>query len=79
MTEIRKAAGNTIRSLDQYINDLTYDIELLEKVNHTLGATFKEFEIEHSYKCIMRQQLIDLKKNLIDIINLNKQTENAIK
>lgn len=79
MTEIRKAASNTIRSLDQYINDLTYDIELLEKVKNTLGATFRELEIEHSYKCITRQQLIDLKKNLIDIINLDKQAENAIK
>lgn len=79
MTEIRKAADNAIRSLDQYINDITYDIELIEKVIHTLGATFGEFEIEHSYKCIIRQQLIDMKKNLIDIINLEKQAENAIK
>lgn len=36
-------------------------------------------DIEKEYKCIIQRQLIDMKKNLIDIINLEKQAENAIK
>lgn len=44
-----------------------------------LSDTCLELHVEKEYKCIIRQQLIDMKKNLIDIINLEKQAENAIK
>lgn len=44
-----------------------------------LGGAGLELHIEKEYKCIIRQQLIDMKKNLIDISNLDKQAENAIK
>lgn len=52
---------------------------MIERCEEQLGDACLELHIEKEYKCIIRQQLIDMKKNLIDIINLEKQAENAIK
>lgn len=79
MKEIRIASSNTLYRIDAYIADIERDIDMIERCEEQLGDACLELHIEKEYKCIIRQQLIDMKKNLIDIINLEKQAENAIK
>lgn len=79
MKEIRVASANTLYRIDTYIADIERDIDMIERCEKQLGDACLELHIEKEYKCIIRQQLIDMKKNLIDIINLEKQAENAIK
>lgn len=79
MKEIRIASANTLYRIDTYIADIERDIDMIERCEKQLSDTCLELHVEKEYKCIIRQQLIDMKKNLIDIINLEKQAENAIK
>lgn len=79
MKEIRVASANTLYRINTYIADIERDIDMIERCEKQLGDTCLELHIEKEYKCIIRQQLIDMKKNLIDIINIEKQAENATK
>ena len=79
MKEIRIASANTLYRIDAYIADIERDIDMIERCEEQLGDGCLELHIEKEYKCIIRQYLIDMKKNLIDTINLEKQAENAIK
>ena len=78
MKEIRIAVNNTLLCLDAYINDLDYDISTLRKLEMAYYDE-KEYTIEKAYIEIARQRLIDLKKNLIDIVNLDKHAEMQLK
>lgn len=79
MKETRIAATNTLYRIDAYIADIERDIDMIERCEKKFGETCLELDIEKEYKYIIRQQLIDMKKNLIDIINLEKNSGNAIK
>lgn len=77
MKEIRTASANTLLKVELYIRDLENDIETLGKIEKIVGKTCLEFTLEKEYKSILRQQLIDTKKGLIDMINIAKQAERS--
>ena len=78
MKEIRIAVNNTLLCLDSYINDLECDVNMLRELEIAYRDK-KEYAIEKAYKEIICQNLINFKKELIDIVNIDKHAENCMK
>ena len=76
MKEIRIASANAIFRLNTYIADIECDIDMIERCKKDVyngGKVRLQLEVEQKYKCVIRQQLVDIKKKLIDMINIDKQ------
>ena len=74
MREIRVALSNTVRMLDLQLDIINHDIEMLDeilKIDHDR----LDIKAEKSYKRIIRQQLSEAKRNLINSINIERKAE----
>ena len=75
MREIRVALSNTVRMLDIQLDIVNHDIEMLNEITK-IDNDRLDIKAEKHYKHVIRQNLIDIKKSLIDSITLERQEEN---
>ena len=74
MREIRIALSNTVRMLDLQLDIINHDIEMLDEILK-IDNDRLDIKAEKSYKRIIRQQLSDAKRNLINSINIERKAE----
>ena len=75
MREMRIALSNTVRMLDIQLDIVNHDIEMLNEITK-IDNDRLDIKAENHYKHVIRQNLIDIKKSLIDSISLERQKEN---
>ena len=74
MREIRIALSNTVRMLDIQLDIINHDIEMLNEIDKIADDRL-DIKAEKHYKHVIRQQLIDTKKSLINSITLERRNE----
>ena len=74
MRDIRIALSNTVRMLDIQLGIINHDIEMLDEILKNDNDRL-DINAEKHYKHVIRQQLIDSKKSLINSIILERQNE----
>ena len=74
MREIRIALSNTVRMLDIQLDIINHDIEMLDEIIKNENDRL-DIKVERHYKHVIRQQLIDDKKSLINSITLERKNE----
>ena len=74
MREIRVALSNTVRMLDLQLDIINHDIEMLDEILK-IDNDRLDIKAEKSYKRIIRQQLSDAKRNLINSITIERKAE----
>ena len=74
MREIRIALSNTVRMLDIQLDIINHDIEMLDEIMKNENDRL-DIKAERHYKHVIRQQLIDAKKSLINSITLERRNE----
>ena len=74
MREIRIALSNTVRMLDIQLEIINHDIEMLNEILKNDNDRLDIMEEKH-YKHVIRRQLLDIKKSLINSITLERKAE----
>ena len=74
MREIRVALSNTVRMLDLQLDIINHDIEMLDEILKNDNDRL-DIKAEKHYKHVIKQQLINFKKNLINSIELERKAE----
>ena len=74
MREIRIALSNTVRMLDIQLDIINHDIEMLDEITN-VDHDRLDIKAEKHYKHIIRKQLLDIKKSLINSITLERKAE----
>ena len=74
MREIRIALSNTVRMLDIQLDIINHDIEMLDELLKIDNERL-DIKAEKHYKRVIRQQLLDIKKSLINSITLERKAE----
>lgn len=74
MRDIRIALSNTVRMLDIQLDIINHDIEMLDEITK-IDNDRLDIKAEKHYKHIIRQQLIDAKKSLINSITIERRNE----
>ena len=74
MREIRVALSNTVRMLDLQLDIINHDIEMLDEILKNDHGRL-DIKAEKHYKHVIRQQLLNIKKNLINSITIERQAE----
>ena len=74
MREIWIALSNTVRMLDIQLDIINHDIEMLDEVAN-IDKDRLDIKAERHYKYVIKQQLIDTKKRLINSITLERLNE----
>ena len=74
MREIRIAMSNTVRMLDIQLDIINHDIEMLDEILK-IDNDRLDIRAEKHYKHIIRSQLVDAKKSLINSITIERKTE----
>ena len=72
--EVRIALSNTVRMLDLQLDIINHDIEMLDEILK-IDNDRLDIKAEKSYKRIIQQQLSEAKRNLINSINIERQSE----
>ena len=74
MREIRIALSNTVRMLDIQLDMINHDIEMLDEMLK-IDNDRLDIKAEKHYKHIIRRQLSDAKKSLINSITIERKSE----
>ena len=74
MREIRMALSNTVRMLDIQLDIINHDIEMLEEILK-IDNDRLDIMTEKNYKNVIRRQLLDAKKSLINSITIERKAE----
>ena len=74
MREIRVALSNTVRMLDIQLDIINHDIEMLDEILK-IDNDRLDIMTEKHYKHVIRRQLLDAKKNLINSITNERKAE----
>ena len=74
MREIRIALSNTVRMLDIQIDIINHDIEMLDEILK-IDNDRVDIMTEKHYKHVIRCQLLDAKKSLINSITIERKAE----
>ena len=74
MREIRIALSNTVRMLDIQIDIINHDIEMLDEILKIDNGRL-DIMTEKHYKHVIRRQLLDDKKSLINSITIERKAE----
>ena len=74
MREIRVALSNTVRMLDLQLDIINHDIEMLDEILKNDNDRL-DIKAEKHYKHVIKQQLINCKKSLINSIELERKAE----
>ena len=74
MRELMIALSNTVRMLDIQLDIINHDIEMLDEI---LKIDNDRLDIitEKHYKHVIRSQLLDAKKSLINSITIERKAE----
>ena len=74
MRDIRIALSNTVRMLDIQLDIINHDIDMLDEMLKNENDRL-DIKAERHYKHVIRKQLIDYKKSLINSITLERKNE----
>ena len=74
MREIRIAMSNTVRMLDIQLDIINHDIEILDEILK-IDNDRLDIMTEKHYKHVIRCQLLDAKKSLINSITIERKAE----
>ena len=74
MREIRIALSNTVRMLDIQLDIINHDIEMLDEILK-IDNDRVDIMTEKHYKHVIKQQLLNFKKSVINSIALERQAE----
>ena len=74
MRDIRIALSNTVRMLDIQLDIINHDIEMLGEIDKIANDRL-DIKAEKHYKQVIRQQLMESKKSLINSITLERRNE----
>ena len=74
MREVRIALSNTVRMLDIQLDIINHDIEMLDEITN-IDHSRLDIKAEKHYKHVIKQQLLNFKKSLINSIALERKAE----
>ena len=74
MKDIKIALSNTVRMLDIQLDIVNHDIEILDELLKIDNERL-DIKAEKHYKHVMRLQLLDIKKSLINSITIERKAE----
>ena len=74
MREVRIALSNTVRMLDIQLDIINHDIEMLDEILK-IDNDRLDIRAEKYYKHVIRRQLLDAKKSLINSITIERKAE----
>ena len=74
MRDIRIALSNTVRMLDIQLDIINHDIEMLDEMLK-IDNDRLDIKAEKHYKQVIRRQLSDAKKSVINSITLERKAE----
>ena len=74
MREVRIALSNTVRMLDIHLDIINHDIEMLDEILK-IDNDRLDIRAEKHYKHVIRCQLLDAKKSIINSITIERKAE----